>query len=355
MSEWAYGVKHQLLLLCPTAVRASFELLHAVRGDGTEKGVKSVSEALALEFRFATRMMRRPDFFRVGVASQRPASAWEEKSATAIHDAAHPIRADAHSFDDVFERDVTIDGHRFLVRPRWEPRLLADVKEADVKALGTELDFMQDRTTELHAPTETNHARRVAETVFETIGYEVTPQLGETDKVTGEPKVAPLKTDAHVPTNVNFYEMARHPWTDQPHSWRTHGYTDASQRYMEKKYHEAVQQLHDPEGQGAHQYWPKAARPDRSGARKRDEVAAEEPEEVLLRDRFWGAVKEAQRDIEGWAQQARAATESQKFDYRLEVTTPEEKIYDDEYYRWFAFGNPNKSGVIIPTKAKKSE
>lgn len=417
-SEWAYSVKHQLLLSSPFALKASFALLRAVRGqDGTEEQVRSVSESLALEFRYVSKMMQRRDFAAIGAPSCWSADKWAEirrsqeeptarelddvnKSETTGNDGEIGVSVDASLYpvvpvvkhSDVFERVVEIDGHRFPLRPRWEPRTLAEVDDASIAELGAPLSFEQYRVTELNVPTETNHGRRITETVFDYMGYEVVPGLGETTTAavtesspskskTATPSAvtsaaaAALKSDAYVPNNINFYEMARHPWKDQASSWRSHGFTDNSWSYFNKKYEEAVKKVHDPENRGAHEYWPSRhqaqKRKNSSSSRAGDDNDADlEPEEILLRDRFWGAIKQAETQVDSWARDARALAASHalpaassvatgvgrrqpvqsstKLRYPVEPTTPEEKIFDDEYYRWFIRPghHPNPSGIF---------
>jgi hypothetical protein len=350
--------------------------LKAVRGpEGTEDQVKSVSESLSLEFRYLSRLIRRRDFYEIGSPSQWPASQWaaiEAKSEIQIDQNLFPILPNI-KFDDVFDRNVEIDGHHFKLRPRWEHKTVRDVKDEDIDKLATPLTFSSsasnssnssDRTTELHVPTETNMGRRITETVLDTIGYEVVPGLGETSTTTTTTtkdnnnnnnnqfgNVKPLQTEAFVPNNVNFYEMARHPWEDTPHSWRSNGFTDTSKQYFEKKYQEAVKAVYDPENRETYEHWPprgNTRNAQHNQVHKVQDPDALEPEEILLRDRFWGAVEKASSEVESWAKEARATATAQKFVYPLEATTPEEKIYDDEYYRWFIRPghHPNPSGIL---------
>jgi enoyl-CoA hydratase/carnithine racemase len=336
-SEWAYAVKHQLLLSSPFALKASWALLQAVRGDGAAESVASVSESLALEFRYLTRAINRPDFYKVGVLSTMDEAHWANSNDTSDLTKAHlPLRAEP-AFDEVFEKDVEIDGHRFAMRPRWEPRTVAEVSEADISALAKPLSFTQEGLTDIHVPTEANLADRVAGTVLEIQGYEITPLLGSDSKSAP----APLKSDAHVPNNVNFYEMARHPFKDQPTSWRSHGFTQGSEEYFKGKYDEAVKEVYDPAGEGRHEYW--------AGASKATEApTGAEPEEELLQDRFWNAINNASQSVEHWVQELQAQAVAGKFSHTLEVTTVDEKVYDDNYYRWFIKSgqSPNPSGIL---------
>lgn len=351
MSEWAYAVRHQLLLSCPMALKATWALLEAVRGDGAEESVKSVSESLALEFRYASRLSQRDDFARVGSPSQRTADDWEErelKAANVVNEAVEPLRSDV-TFDDVFERDVAIDGHFFKLRPKWSPRTVGEVSDEEVAKLGTPLSYTADGVTEVHAPTEANMAGRVADSVLQDIGYEVVANLADRRAEKDSPQyVAPLESDVHVPRNVNFYAMARHPFKDQETSWRSHGFTDGSLAYFEKKYKEAAKRVYDPDDRGAHVYW---ARENTAAA-----TSGPEPEETLLQDRFWGAVREATTSVDQWAREARANAEAGKLTHTTELATSEEKIYDDHYYRWFIRSgqNPNPTGVVRPSATGKS-
>lgn len=382
-SEWAFSVKHQLLLSSPFALKASFALLKSVRG-ADEHQVKSVSESLALEFRYLSKVIKRRDFYEIGSPSMWPASQWAalaSKNENQIDSSLFPALPNLQ-FDDVFERDVEIEGHKFKLRPRWEQKTVREVSDEEIANLGAPLSFTNpaERTTELHVPTETNMGRRVTETIFEVVGYEVVPGLGEAAGSSAaasqqQRQQSSLRSDAFVPNNVNFYEMARHPWEDTPHSWRSNGFTENSQQWFEKKYREAVKKVYDPENRDSHEYWPprsnirNAPSTKNTGGNPRQqqqrqqqqkkqqqqqqqleavEAGELEPEEILLRDRFWGAVDRASTQVESWAREARAAATAQKFSYPVEAATPEEKIYDDEYYRWFIKPghNPNPSGII---------
>lgn len=344
-SEWAYAVKHQLLLSCPFALKASFALLQRVRGDGAAENVMSVSETLATEYRYAMRTSQREDFYAVGRPSVDGPAAEEEKAGGSVADDVLPLRA-APRFDEIFERDVTVDGHTFKVRPRWSPRTLAEVSDADVAALAAPLDFVRDGLTDIHVPTEATMAQRVASDVMDHVGYELVSHLGSDHK--DAPK--PLVSNAKVPTNVDFYQMARHPFKDQATSWRSHGFTEGSMQYFRQKYDEAVKEVHDPAGDGSHHYWPQGA--SRAGDRK-----SPEPEEALLRDRFWGAVEDASKSVENWATEAALKAKAGKLDYQVEVPTSEEKIYDDHYYRWFIKTgvSPNPSGILKPLGGKSKQ
>jgi enoyl-CoA hydratase/carnithine racemase len=357
MSEWAYSVKHHLLMMCPMALKASFALLNAVRGDGTAEQVKSVSDSLSLEYRYASRMMRRRDFFAVGRATARTPEQWaadEERVGRNVHEAALPLRP-VVSHDEVFDRDVTIDGHRFVLRPKWQHRTVADVPEREVAALAVELDFEADGgLTEIHPPTQKNMAERVGDTVLKGIGYEVVARLGD-KAASGSDAVPPLVSDAVVPDNVNFYEMARHPWKDTPTSWRSHGFTEGSEQYFKKQYDAAVKAVHDPNDQGAHHYWPQGKGRDSAAAAAAEPAA--DSAAVLLQDRFWGAIDKANKNVESWARETRSAAEQQSLKYRLEIATTDEKIMDDEYYRWFVRPgeHPNPSGILRSGGGKKAQ
>jgi hypothetical protein len=252
------------------------------------------------------------------------------------------------SFDDVFERDVVLDGHTFALRPRWSPRSLKDVPDAEVKALQSELDFGKDGTTEMFVATATGKSSFIEGMIDDIGGVELTPRLGEKDKQ-GSPQVPPLVTNAYVPQDVDFYRAARHPWTDVETSWRYDGFTQLSQELFERKYKEAEKEISDPEGTGGkgataggnHPYWP---------TKEVAEGVVIDKDEALLKDRYFNVLKSAEGAVEKWARdlRSRATSTEEAINFPLETTTVAEKIFDDEYYRWFIQPgvHPNPSGVI---------
>lgn len=351
LSEWAYAVKHQLLLQSPYALKATFELLSEVRGDGSAEAVKSLSDTLRIEFRYAVRAMRRPDFVTVGQYTNKSAEEWEalkEERQRHLHKSHRPLRP-LPAYDDVFERGVHLDGHTFQLRPRWSPRTLEEVSADEVAGQRAPLRFDADGTSELDPAVHCAKADRFAGMLDDVGGVEVVSQLGEADSE-GRPKVAPLESNAHVPTNVNFYEMARHPWDDTPSSWRRNGFTEDSKEYFEQQYREAERALYDEDGRGAYNYWPsKGAVEGTSGS--------EEASAALLEERLFGELKRAERGVEPWARTLRQNVTDGKLNYPMEIATQQEKIYDDEYYRWFIKPgqNPNPSGLLIGKKSAAVE
>ena len=380
MSEWAYATKHQLLLASPFALKASFQLLADVRNgrrptaaaktnnsnatelEVAEASIQSISETLATEFRYISRLVRRPDFYATGYNATRTMDQWEQleaDKAVHLHLSDQPTHRPAVDFEEVFERDVTVDGHKFLLRPRWSPATLEEVPDAAIEALRAPLDFEADAgLTEIHVPTYTNKADRIAASINDIGGFEVVPGLG--DKTDGA--AAPLVADAHVPTNVNFYVMARHPWTDQANSWRQDTFTDASLEYMKNKYDDALQQINrgantasssssEANGGGRQQvmrsnYWPSKADVEGDGK-------FEAEEEALLKDRLYNAVDAASNKVEEWASTLRTAAQKQSLEYKIEITSQQERFYDDNYYRWFVRPgeHPNPSGLLRDGKA----
>lgn len=411
-SEWAYSVKHHLLLQSPFALKASMHLLRCVRGDDdpsensgggasstsppsskrtTTTTVKNVAETLSLEFRFAMRSVLRPDFHRIGIRANRAADDWErakqaqrsllnEAMATTTSNAEGPDETSSSSalltpetsahqrarapseltFDSVFERDVTIDGHYFALRPRWQPRLLSQVSEREVESLSQPLGGEPAPKfvpfTELDVSLEADSRDHVEAAVNDFVGFEVVPRLGEKDDK-GKSYVDPAVSSATVPTNVNFYEQARHPWAETPNSWRYDGYTENSLRYFRQKYEEAAQATYDPERTGAHNYWPTTAQPANtasargggSGPNTATADSSDATEQVKLKDRFWNVIEKTEKDhVEQWARASRDSAKAQKFPYLLDVPSTEEKVFDDHYYRWFITPgeHPNPSGII---------
>ncbi|KAF8286860.1 putative Enoyl-CoA hydratase/isomerase family [Trypanosoma cruzi] len=339
-SEWAYAVKHQLLLQSPFALRAAYEMLLEVRGDGSAERVMPLAESLATEFKYISRLLRRPDFYRVGVHTDKSAEAWEEireERQRNLHKTHQPTRP-LPDFEDVFERNVEIDGHRFLLRPRWSPRTLQEVLDADVMRLHTSLAYQDEGIAPLHVPTQCAKGNRIGDMVEDAGGLEVVPGLGELD-AKGTPVVPPLQSNAHVPQNVSFYEMARHPWEDAASSWRRDGFTEGSLANYEAQYRAAERAVYDEEGHGGHNYWP---------SREASEgVTSEEKDAALLGERLFKPLEEALSGVEPWARNLRRSASDGKLGYKTEIATPEEKIYDDEYYRWFIQPghHPNPTGL----------
>ncbi|KAH9598230.1 Enoyl-CoA hydratase/isomerase [Trypanosoma melophagium] len=341
-SEWAYAVKHQMLLQSPFALRATFELLSEVRGGGSAEHVMPLAETLAVEFKYFYRLLRRPDFYQVGVHTDKSAEQWEEireERRRNIHKTHLPTQP-LPDFENVFERDVTLDGHTFRLRPRWSPRTLQDISDNDVLRLRAPLTYDVDGTVPLHVPLQCSTADRVAFMMEDAGGAEVVRGLGERDRNTGAPLAAPLTSNAHVPTNVNFYEMARHPWGDEASSWRREGHTAGSLEHYESQYRAAVQAVYDEAGRGTHNYWP-----SREAC---DGVSGEEEDISLLQQRLFKPLEEANAGVESWARNLRRNACEGKLAYKTEIATQEEKIYDDEYYRWFIQPghHPNPNGLI---------
>ncbi|ORC91397.1 uncharacterized protein TM35_000064020 [Trypanosoma theileri] len=341
-SEWAYAVKHQMLLQSPFALRATFELLAEVRGDGSAERVMPLAETLAVEFKYFSRLLRRPDFYNVGVHTDKSAEQWEEireERRRNIHKTHLPTRP-LPDFESVFERDVTLDGHTFRLRPRWFPRTLQDISDNEILRLRTPLSYDVDAIVPLHVSLQCSTADRLPFMVDDAGGAEVVRGLGECDGSTGAPLAPPLTSNAHVPTNVNFYEMARHPWGDEASSWRRDGHTAGSLEHYEAQYRTAVQAVYDEAGRGEHNYWP--SREACEG------VSGEEEDNALLQQRLFTPLEEAGTNVEPWARNLRRNASEGKLAYKAEIATQEEKIYDDEYYRWFIQPghHPNPSGLI---------
>ena len=342
MSEWAYAVKHKILLQSPFAVKASFQMLRRIRGDGSESSVQSIGDSLATEFRYARRLVKRPDFYQIGTFANLPFTEWErleQDRALNIHSDVLPARP-RPSFEEVFERDVVLDGHKFSLRPRWSPRSLHEVKEPEITALDTDLDFEADGATEIDVPTCSAKTDFIDGMVDDIGGLELVPRLGESDASTGKPVVPPLASNASVPKDVDFYRMARHPWTDVETSWRYNGFTDISQELFERKYKQAEKDLVDPEGRGVASYWAPKETTGGSGSDK---------DEALLKDRLFNVLRSAENSVENWARELRSKAQNQEsLAYKLETASLAEKVYDDEYYRWFIIpgAHPNPSGIV---------
>jgi hypothetical protein len=346
LSEWAYAVKHQMLLQSPFAMKASLELLKCVRGDGAQENVLSLSKTLAMELRFIARLLKRPDFYAVGQQSLRSLEEWREHEAAIardIHRCELPLRP-VFTMNDVFEKDVELHGHRFLMRPRWSPRTLAEVTDEDIRTVSQPLEYAKDGAVEIDVPTFAAKWRRIDGMIHDA-GLEVISGLGEKDS-SGAWKVPPSTSDAKVPTDVDFYQMARHPWNDTPSSWRQDGFTKDSMEYFEKQFKLAEQEVYDPQQRGVRTYWP--TKDQLEGSKDR----FEQQQASLLQDRLWGPIEEANKHVEGWARDLRRSSTAGKLHYPLEIATQEEKIYDDEFYRWFIEPgvHPNPSGLIFGRK-----
>ncbi|CCW69294.1 unnamed protein product [Phytomonas sp. Hart1] len=182
-------------------------------------------------------------------------------------------------------------------------------------------------------------------------GVELVENLGESD-AEGRPKVAPWAGNAHVPQDVNFYEMGRHPWEDTPSSWRRDGFTEPSKAYFEAQFREAEKALYEDDLGGPRRYWPS------KDAVESTHSEVEERGAELLQRRLYGELARAKRGVEPWAANLREKALEGKLPYRLEVATQAEKIYDDEYYRWFINPghHPNPSGLTLgrPKDSDKS-
>ncbi|CAJ1038190.1 putative Enoyl-CoA hydratase/isomerase [Leishmania utingensis] len=348
LSEWAYAVKHQLLLQSPYALKATLQLLQEVRGDGSAEAMRSLADTLATEYRYATRLLKRPDFYEVGQHVDKSPEEWDvvkEERARNVHKAHLPTRP-LPDYEVVFERHVQLDGHTFQLRPRWSPRTVQEVTAESLAPLASPLDFEKDNAVEFNVVVHTSKADRLAGMIDDAGGFEVVANLGEVDKE-GNPKVPPLQGDAHVPTNVNFYEMARHPWEDTPSSWRRDGFTAGSKEYFEQQYKKAEKAVYDEAGREQYNYWPSKDAVDG--------VAGEELN-ALLEERFFAKLRDAERGVESWARQLRQKAVEGKLDNRTEIATQQEKIYDDEYYRWFIQPghNPNPSGLLRGRKGADS-
>lgn len=377
MSEWAYAVKHQLLLSCPYALHATWTLLREVRGDGSVEAVRSLGDTLALEYKYLSRMIRRQDFFQVGQYTMLSAEKWESikhDREVNIHKSATPVRP-LPEWDEVFERHVEMDGHYFSLRPRWSPRTLEDLFSSLEKSGSSEpllpllkpLEFSEEGIVPLFPDLYCQKADRLEGMVQDAGGYEVVPGLGEKRKqsqngeAVPEYVVPPLQSNAFVPKNVNFYEMARHPWEDTPSSWRQDGYTEGSKAYFEQQYKAAEREVYgggdrrDSEwtsiagGTGKTRYWPSKEAVENTGA-------GELEGKKLLEDRLWGEFQRAERGVEGWATDLRKKALEGKLSSKLEIATQQEKIYDDEYYRWFIQPghHPNPSGLLLGKRTNEA-
>ncbi|KAG5490214.1 hypothetical protein JKF63_00333 [Porcisia hertigi] len=340
LSEWAYAVKHQLLLQSPFALKATLQLLQEVRGDGSAEAVRSLADTLATEYRFMTRLLKRPDFYEVGQHVDKSPEEWDvikEERARNVHKTHLPTRP-LPDYEAVFERNVELDGHRFQLRPRWSPRTVQEVTAESLAPLATPLDFEKDGAVELNVVVYTSKADRLAGMIEDAGGLEAVANLGEVD-AEGNAKVQPLQGDAHVPKNVNFYEMARHPWEDTPSSWRRDGFTAGSKEYFEQQYRKAEKAVYDEADRGQRNYWP---------SREAVDGVTGEESNALLEERFFAKLRDAERGVESWARQLRKKAVESRLDNKTEIATQQEKIYDDEYYRWFIQPghNPNPSGLL---------
>lgn len=376
LSEWAYAVKHQLLLSCPYALHATWTLLREVRGDGSTEAVLSLGDTLAIEYKYLSRMIRRKDFFQVGQYTILPAEQWESikhDREVNIHKSATPVRP-LPEWDEVFERHVEMDGHHFSLRPRWSPRTLEDLFSGLEKSGSSEpsmsllkpLEFSEEGIVPLYPDLYCQKSDRWEGMVQDAGGYEVVPGLGEKRKqsqngeAAQEYVVPPLQTTAFVPKNVNFYEMARHPWEDTPSSWRQDGYTEGSKAYFEQQYKAAEREVYGggdrresewssiAGGMGKNRYWPSKEAVENTGS-------GELEGKKLLEDRLWGEFQRAERGVEGWATDLRKKALEGKLNSKLEIATQQEKIYDDEYYRWFIQPghHPNPSGLLLGKRSSE--
>ncbi|KAG8348820.1 putative Enoyl CoA hydratase isomerase [Trypanosoma vivax] len=349
-SEWAYAVRHQLLLQSPFALRATFEMLQEVRGDGAAENVLGLEETLGTEFKYISRLMRRPDFYSIGVHTDKSAEQWErirEERRHNVHHSHRPTRP-LPDFEMVFERNVEIDGHVFALRPRWSPRTLQEVEDSSIVSLRAPLSYDTDRTAPLYVAVQCAKADRLSGMLQDAGGLEVVSGLGEVDE-DGKPRALPLQGDARVPTNVSFYEMARHPWEDTASSFRRDGFTEGSLEYFEAQYRSAERAVYDEEGRGVRNYWPSRSAVD--GVSEDEEKDAQ-----LLQERLFGPLKQAEASVEPWARNLRRNARAGTLDYRTEIASQEEKIYDDEYYRWFIQPgrHPNPSGLVSGSRKTTS-
>eukprot|EP00760_Papus_ankaliazontas_P004439 PhM_4_TR11890/c0_g1_i1/m.42715 len=338
-SEWAHGVKYVLLSQSPFALKCSMRLLQEVRGDFNNGEVQSVSQTLSTEYRVMHRMMQRPDFYKVGRGIVRGVEGVRKSD---VESQLHMSSSRDVTYDATYEdtpEGRKISGHTFYTRPKWSPSTLEEVKDEDVEAVFRPLDFEKDRAIEVHAPTVAFDSHRVRCNVMG-LGIDVSARLGTNDNPN-------RKSDAHCPTNVNFYEMARHPWMEYASSWRLDGYTEGSMQYLEDNVKHADTHLY---GNGTpRNYWQNS--PKDRNARDNRERAPDEVGQELLRDNFWSVVQDAEKSVTSWVQGMRTKSESSQLQYRAELASQQEKVYDDYYYRWFATPgeHPNPSG-IIPTK-----
>lgn len=370
MSEWAYAVKHQLLLSCPYALHATWALLQEVRGEGTTEAVLSLSDTLATEYKYIARMIRRADFYQVGQYTVLSAEQWESMKRDRevnLHKSVSPLRP-LPEWNDVFEKQVELDGHYFSFRPRWSPRTLEELYSTmgegsectePLSHISRPIEFAKEGIAPLYPSLYCQKADRLEGMIQDAGGYEIVPGLGEKRMMekegggmTLEYVVPPLQSNAYVPKNVNFYEMARHPWEDTPSSWRQDGYTEGSKAYFEQQYKAAERELcgggdrregdWNSNGGTTSRYWPSKEAVENTGA-------GEAEGEKLLQERLWGEFKRAERGVEGWATDLRKNATEGKLNYKLEIATQQEKIYDDEYYRWFIQPgqHPNPSGLLL--------
>jgi len=340
LSEWAFAVKHKLLLQSPFALKATLQLLRDVRGGSSEE-VQTVAQSISSEYRYVARLLRRRDFRKIGSYASYPVDQWDRlqtELATHLNKTMLPMRP-APVFDEVFERNVTVDGHHFLVRPRWEPRTVGEVRDADVAALRDPLQLDADGgAVEIDPGVLANKSGRLGEMINSVGGYEVVHGLGEGH-------VAPLVSNAKVPDTVDFYQMARHPITDVPTSWRYDVNTPLSEELFQRKYEEAYTAVYDPSETGKKQYWPNAEQVNAPTA---------ETDGDVLKDRLWKPLHTAESKVDPWARELRNKARNGTLQNRLEVATQDEKYYDDYYYQWFVQPgvHPNPSGIIRGGRAK---
>ncbi|KNH01737.1 hypothetical protein XU18_5105 [Perkinsela sp. CCAP 1560/4] len=331
-SEWAYHVKHLLLSHSPFALKCNLRMLQKTRGDDGEGNIMSISDTLQLERRVMLRILQRADFHAVGVHT-RLGDLTYSKSETAF-----ALDNEQISTADVFEvwpEGRSIDGHTFFRRPKWYPNHIRDVSIADVERMFQDLSFKTDGMCEIDIPTDTFSKKATLESMKDA-GIQVVSRLGHES-------VPNTQTTAYVPENVNFYEMARHPWEHYKSSWRLDGYTRGSMQYLEENFAHAEKYLYGDESEDRN-YWQSSpgerrARLQETSAKDINLVELEKSPDVLnanlLKENFWNVLSGAERNVETWVKNLKEKSRKQKFDYRKELASPAEKIYDDYYYQWF--------------------
>ena len=331
-SEWAYSVKHILLSQSPFALKCTLRMIQKARGDGNDGAIMSLSDTMELERRVMLRLLQRDDFHNIGAYTRFGDFESSEKD-KAFEPKAERLRTE--NVFDVWPQGEEIDGHTFYRRPKWSPATITDVSLVDVEKTFQRLNFKADGICEIDISTDTFSKKSVLDSMGDA-GTQVVSRLGSAS-------CPNTQSTAHLPDNVNFYEMARHPWEHHASSWRLDGYTEGSMKYLEQNYKHAEKYLYGDAKEGR-SYW-QSSPGERQGKTLESSVTAQNISELerapdvqnanLLKENFWNVISGAERNVEPWVKNLKEKSRRQKFDYRKELALPSEKVYDDRYYQWF--------------------
>ena len=331
-SEWAHSVKHILLSQSPFALKCTLRMIQKARGDGSEDAIMSLSDTLEMERRVLLRLLKRDDFHKIGAYTRFGDYDSNDKD-RAFDPAAEKLRTDA--VFDVWPEGKDFDGHTFYRRPKWNPPTIADVSLVDVEKAFQKLAFKPDGICEVDIATDTFSKKAVLDSMTDA-GIQVVSRLGDASNPN-------TPSNAYVPNNVNFYEMARHPWENYKSSWRLDGYTDGSMKYLKENYDHAERYLYGGPNEKRN-YWQSSPGERMERTLESNRVAKniselEKGPDVrnanLLKENFWNVISGAERNVEPWMKNLKEQSRKQKFEYRKELARPSEKVYDDYYYQWF--------------------